>query len=50
MFANTFMPLALLDEQLFWMRCRQLRRKAREAAEQLMEVLDDSQQESPLCV
>ena len=33
MFAITFMSIALLDELLFWMRCRQLRREAREAAE-----------------
>ena len=36
MFAITFMSIALLDEQLFWMRCRQLRREAKEAAEPLI--------------
>ena len=33
MFAITFMSIALLDELLFWMRCRQRRLEAREAAE-----------------
>ena len=46
MFAITFMSIALLDELLFWMRCRQLRREAREAAEQLIEVLEDSERDS----
>ena len=51
MFAITFMSIALLDELLFWMRCSQLLRKAREAAERLIVVLDelnytDSQKES----
>ena len=51
MFAITFMSIALLDELLFWMRCRQLRREAREAAECLNEVLEDSEQESrSLCM
>ena len=31
MFAITFMCIALFDELLFRMRCRQLRREAREA-------------------
>ena len=39
MFAITFMCIALFDELLFRMRCRQLRREAREAAERLIEVL-----------
>ena len=43
MFAITFMSIALLDELLFWMRCRQLRR---ETAERLIEVLEDSKRES----
>ena len=50
MFVITFMSIALLDEMLFWMRFIQLRREAREAADQLLEVLEDSQQESCLCV
>ena len=50
MFAITYMSIALLDELLFWMRFRQLQREAREAAEQLIEVLEDCQQESRLCV
>ena len=50
MFAITFMCVALLDELLFWMRCRRLWREAREASERLMEVLEDSQQKSRPCV
>ena len=51
MFAITFMTIALLDELLFWMRCRQLLREAREAAERLMEVLEHSERESrPVCM
>ena len=51
MFAFTFMSIALLDELLFWMRCSQLLRKAREAAERFIVVLEelnytDSQKES----
>ena len=34
------MTIALLDELLFRMRCRQLRREAREAAERLIEVFE----------
>ena len=45
------MSIALLDELLFWMRCRQLRHEAREAAERLIEVLEDSRRESrPVCM
>ena len=51
MFTITFMPIALLDKLLFWMRCIQLRREAREAAERLTEVLEDSERESrPMCM
>ena len=50
MFAITFISIALLDELLFWLRCRQLRHESREAAERLIEVLEDSQQESRPCV
>ena len=46
MFAITFMCIALFDELLFRMRCRQLRREAREAAERLIEVLEDSELDS----
>ena len=42
MLTITFLSIALLDELLFWMRCRQLRREAREAAERLIKVLEDS--------
>ena len=50
MFAITFISIALLDEVLFWMRCRQLLCEAREAAELLIEVPEDSEQESRSCV
>ena len=40
MFAITFMSIALLDELLFWMRCRQLRRET-SSAEGLIEVLEE---------
>ena len=46
MVAITFMSIALLDELLFWMRCRQLRHEARESAERLIELLEDSERES----
>ena len=47
MFAITFMCIALFDELLlFWMRCRQLRREAREAAERLIQVLEDKELDS----
>ena len=42
----TFMCIALFDELLFRMRSRQLRREAREAAERLIEVLEDSELDS----
>ena len=48
MFVITFMSIALLDKLLFWMRCRQLWREAKEAAERLIEVLEDSERESRL--
>ena len=34
------MTIALLDELLFWMGCRQLRREVSEAAERLIEVFE----------
>ena len=40
MFDDTFMTISLLDELLLWMRCGQLQRKAREAAELLIEVFE----------
>ena len=46
MFAITFMCIALFDELSFRMRCRQLRREAREAAERLIQVLDDKELDS----
>ena len=45
------MSIILLDELLFWMRCRQLRHEAREAAERFIEVLEGSERESrPMCM
>ena len=46
MFAITFMCISLFDELLFRMRCRQLRREAREAAERLIQVLEDKEVDS----
>ena len=48
MFVITFMSIALLDRLLFWMRCRQLWREAKEAAERLIVVLEESERESRL--
>ena len=51
MFGITFMCIALFDELLFLMRCKQLRREAREAAEQLIKVLEDSELDCrPMCM
>lgn len=40
MFGFTFVAVALLDELSFWLRCYQLRREAREAAERWIELLE----------
>ena len=40
MITITFMTIAVLDELLLWMRCRQLCREAREAVERLNEVYE----------
>ena len=51
MFAITFMCIALFDELLFRMRCKQLRHQAREVAEQIIEVLEDSELDCrPMCM
>ena len=51
MFAFTFMCIAWFDKLLFQMRCRQLQREAREAAERLIEVLEDNELDSrPVCM
>ena len=51
MFAITFMCIALFDELLFRMRCRQLPGEARKAAERLIKVLEDSELDScPMCM
>ena len=39
------MTLAMFDELCFWMRCRQLQREAREAAEHLIEVFERQENE-----
>ena len=38
MITITYMTIAVLDEPLLWIRCRQLCREAREAVERLNEV------------
>ena len=40
MITITFMTIAVLDELLLWMSCRQLCREAREAVERLNEVYE----------
>ena len=45
MLITTLMAIVVLDELLFWMRCRQLRREAREAMDRLMEVLETQNNE-----
>ena len=50
MFDITFTSISLLNELLVWMICQQLRPEARKAAEGLIEVLEDSEQEFPPCV
>ena len=40
MWVMTMINIAILDELLLWMRCRQLRREAREAMNTLIEVLE----------
>ena len=48
MFSITFICIALFYELLFRMRCRQLPHEAREAAERLIKVLEDSELDSRL--
>ena len=45
MWALTVITFAILDELLLWMRCRQLRREAREAMNRLIEVLETQHNE-----
>ena len=40
MWVMTMITISILDEVLLWMRCRQLRREAREAMNRLIEVLE----------
>jgi hypothetical protein len=40
MFGFVYMTLTMLDELCWWMRCRQLRREAREATERFLELFD----------
>ena len=45
MWVMTMITIAILDELLLWMRCRQLRRAAREAMNRLIEVLETQHNE-----
>ena len=45
MWVMTMITIAILDELLLWMRCRQLRRKAREPMNRLIEVLETQHNE-----
>ena len=45
MWIMTMITFAILDEVLLWMRCRQLRREAREAMNRLIEVLETENNE-----
>ena len=40
MFGFTMIAIALLDDILAWLRCGQLQREAREAAERFIEVFE----------
>ena len=45
MWVMTMIIIAILDELLLWMRCRQFRREAREAMNGLIEVLETQHNE-----
>ena len=45
MWVMTMITIVILDELLLWMRCRQLRREAREAMNRLIEVLETQNNE-----
>ena len=45
MWVMTMITIAILDELLLWMRCRQLRREAREAMNRSIEVLETQNNE-----
>ena len=45
MWVMTMITIAILDELLLWMRCRQLRREARDAMNRLIEVLETQHNE-----
>ena len=45
MWIITMITIAILDELLLWMRCRQLRQEAREAMNRLIEVLETQHNE-----
>ena len=45
MLVMTMITIEILDELLLWMRCRQLRRHAREAMNRLIEVLETQHNE-----
>lgn len=46
MFGIVFVAIAVLDELCFMMRCRQLRREAREAAELLVQAIERQSNQS----
>ena len=45
MWIMTMITIVILDEVLLWMKCRQLRREAREAMNRLIEVLETQNNE-----
>ena len=45
MWVMTMITIVILDELLLWVRCRQLRREAREAMNRLIEVLETQNNE-----
>ena len=45
MWVMTLITIAILDELLLWVRCRQSKREAREAMNRLIEVLETQNNE-----
>ena len=45
MWVMTMISIVIFDDLLLWMRCRQLRREAREAMNRLIEVLETQNNE-----
>ena len=50
MWVMAMINIVILDELLLWMRCRQLRREAREAMNRLIEVLETQHNEYLICI